>query len=278
MKSYDSRRGFESLVVSPISKASANQRAGRAGRTQPGKCFRLYTEEAFERLSPNTVPEIQRSQMITPILQLKAIGIDNVVRFDFVSPPPADHIREALQILYSLKALDDYGRLTLPYGGNLAESPLDPLLATCLLFSHEFKCTEEILTIAAMLTVQNVFMQPYGRRREAEDEKYKFAVEEGDHITYLNVYSAFLKHKKSASWCSTRFLDVKALNRAFNIRAQLKKFLQRYGVRMQSSGQDTESIRKCLVTGFFSHAARLQPDGSYKSMTGNAVSLYAMFL
>ncbi len=85
-------------MVSPISKASANQRAGRAGRTQPGKCFRLYTEEAFKRLSSNTVPEIQRSQMITPILQLKAIGMDNVVRFDFVSAPPADHIREALQV------------------------------------------------------------------------------------------------------------------------------------------------------------------------------------
>jgi ATP-dependent RNA helicase DDX35 len=99
----------------------------------------------------------------------------------------------------------------------------------------------------------------------------RFAVEEGDHITYINVYNAFLSKNKNPPWCSSNFLDYKALQRASNIRKQLQRFLKRHGVQMESSEQDTISLRKCLVAGFFSHAARLLPDGSYRSLLGNAV-------
>jgi ATP-dependent RNA helicase DDX35 len=99
MKIYDPKRGIESLMTVPISKASAIQRAGRAGRIRPGKAFRLYTESTYQSLPSTTVPEIQRSNLVHCILQMKAIGIDNIVRFDYLSPPPSDAAREALQVI-----------------------------------------------------------------------------------------------------------------------------------------------------------------------------------
>lgn len=187
VKAYNPSTSMESLVVTPTSQASATQRAGRAGRTRSGKAYRLYTQEAHSKSMPrNSIPEMQRSNLATVILQLKAIGIENVLYFDFLSPPPAKMMTRALELLYSLNALDDYARLTMPFGMHLAEFPLDPLLGTCLLNSEKFGCSEEMASIAAMLSVQSVFLTPHGKIREAEEERTKFAVEEGDHITYLN--------------------------------------------------------------------------------------------
>ncbi|KAJ3352695.1 ATPdependent RNA helicase [Entophlyctis luteolus] len=200
IKAYNPKAGMESLIVVPISKAAAIQRAGRAGRTRPGKCFRLYTEEAYLSLAENSIPEMQRfafssvpvttyswyrSNLVSVILQLKAMGIENVLRFDFLSPPSAESMAKALELLYSLKALDDYGRLTMPFGLQVAELPVDPPLGAMLLNSHGFMCSEEALSIAAVLTVQNVFVSPSNQRVDAEEERRKFSVEEGDHITYV---------------------------------------------------------------------------------------------
>ncbi|TPX58828.1 hypothetical protein SpCBS45565_g07893 [Spizellomyces sp. 'palustris'] len=271
LRAYNPKTDMESLIVSHISKASAQQRAGRAGRTRPGKTFRLYTEKAFDALPENNVPEMQRSNLATVVLQLKALGIENVLYFDFLSPPPVSNMTKALELLYSLKALDDYGRLTMPFGVHLAEFPVDPLLAAMLMNSLSMKCADEILTIAAMLSVQNVFISPSGQRREAEDEKRKFAVEEGDHITYLNVYNAFLKNNKSAKWCYNHFLNHKTLQRVVSIRQQLRRYLGRFGMPFESCKGDIDILRKCIVSGYFSHAARLKPDGTYGTVLHNEV-------
>lgn len=195
------------LTVTPCSLASANQRAGRAGRTSAGKCFRLYPASVLPTTNPysampiTTPPELVRSDISMYVLQLKALGIDNVAKFDFMSPPPSDMMIRALEFLYSLKAIDDDGHLTKPLGERMAELPLDPMMATIvsssmpsapltrqLLNSFDFRCGEEILTIAAMTAVQNVFILPQGGMREAmaEIERRKFTAEEGDHITLLN--------------------------------------------------------------------------------------------
>ncbi|KAJ3413595.1 ATPdependent RNA helicase [Chytridiales sp. JEL 0842] len=154
LKAYNPKTSLESLIVVPISKAAAQQRAGRAGRTAPGKTFRLYTEQSFNALSDNTVPEMQRSELSAIVLQLKALGIDNVLRFDFLTPPSSESLARALELLYSMKAIDDYGRLTIPSGVQLAELPVHPVMASMLLSSANFNCSEEIITIAAMLSVQ----------------------------------------------------------------------------------------------------------------------------
>lgn len=185
---YNPKTGMEALIITEISQGSALQRAGRAGRVRSGNCYRLYTEEAYHKiLKPYTIPEIQRSNLSTVVLQLKALGIDDVLHFDFISPPPSENMIRALELLYALGALDDYAKLTDPLGQQMAEFPVDnPNLSKMLLVSGKMGCSEEALTIAAMLSVQTIFLTPRNLQDRVEKIKRKFAVMEGDHITMLN--------------------------------------------------------------------------------------------
>merc|ERR1712179_403399 len=159
-KVYNPRIRVESLLVSPISKASSQQRAGRAGRTKPGKCFRLYTEKAYKsEMQSNTYPEILRSNLGTVVLQLKKLGIDDLVHFDFMDPPAPETLMRALELLNYLSALDDDGELT-PLGSMMAEFPLDPQLAKMLIASPEYNCSAEIVSIVACMSVPQIFMRP----------------------------------------------------------------------------------------------------------------------
>ncbi|ONL97413.1 putative pre-mRNA-splicing factor ATP-dependent RNA helicase DEAH3 [Zea mays] len=151
-KVYNPRIRVESLLVSPISKASAHQRAGRAGRTQPGKCFRLYTEKSFnEDLQPQTYPEILRSNLANTVLTLKKLGIDDLVHFDFMDPPAPETLMRALEVLNYLGALDDEGNLT-QLGEMMSEFPLDPQMSKMLVISPKYNCSNEILSVSAMLS------------------------------------------------------------------------------------------------------------------------------
>ena len=149
-KVYNPRIRVESLLVSPVSKASAQQRAGRAGRTRPGKTFRLYTEKAYkEEMQDNTYPEILRSNLSSVVLQLKKLGIDDLVHFDFMDPPAPETLMRALEQLNYLAAIDDEGELT-ELGSIMAEFPLDPQHAKMLITSPEYQCSNEILSIVAI--------------------------------------------------------------------------------------------------------------------------------
>eukprot|EP00123_Amoebidium_parasiticum_P020541 comp5204_c0_seq1/m.1245 comp5204_c0_seq1/g.1245 ORF comp5204_c0_seq1/g.1245 comp5204_c0_seq1/m.1245 type:complete len:699 (-) comp5204_c0_seq1:13-2109(-) len=265
LRTYNPKTGVEALVITPISKASAKQRAGRAGRVRPGKAYRLYTEADYLRLPDRTPPEIQRTNLGQVVLQLKAMGIDNVLRFDFMSPPVPEALIRSLDLLYSLGALDTHGKLTVPLGEQIAEFPVEAKLAKMLLVSGDFGCSAEMLTIAAMLQVQDVFVSPPDARREAEKHRRRFAAKEGDHLTLLNAYKAFLEHPKP-NWAYKHFLNHRALKRASEIRRQLEKFLHRFGIPIVSCGKDDMAVRKCLVAGFFANAARLCADGSYVTL------------
>ena len=281
LRAYNPNIGIESLTATPISQAAATQRAGRAGRTKPGKCYRLFTEEAFNSLSPASIPEIQRSNLAPVILQLKCLGIDNIARFDFLTPPPSSLVVRALEMLYSLGALDEYARLTKPLGVRIAELALEPMMAKVLLAAPEFGCLSEMLSIAAMTTLQGaVFITHENERKLMETSRWKFAVDEGDHLTLLNVYQAFVsKGKKDSSWCRNNHLNFKSLTKAVSVRNQLKRYLERFGINTEESlaqngqqvlragGPDkSEQVRRCLTTGYFAQAARMQPDGSFKTV------------
>ncbi|KAB1262555.1 putative ATP-dependent RNA helicase DHX35 [Camelus dromedarius] len=264
LRAYNPRTAIECLVVVPVSQASANQRAGRGGRSRSGKCYRLYTEEAFEKLPQSTVPEMQRSNLAPVVLQLKALGIDNVLRFHFMSPPPAQSMVQALELLYALGGLDKDCRLTEPLGMRIAEFPLNPMFAKMLLESGNFGCSQEILSIAAMMQIQNVFVVPSNQKSQAIRVHRKFAVEEGDHLTMLNVYEAFIKHSKSSQWCQEHFLNHKGLVRAAAVREQLKKLLVKFQVPKKSSEGDPDPVLRCIVSGFFANAARFHSTGAYR--------------
>lgn len=285
LRAYNPRTGIETLTTTPISKASASQRAGRAGRTRAGKCYRLYTEDAYQALPETNPPEIQRSNLASTILQLKALGIDNVVRFDFLSAPPSELMSKALELLYSLGALDEYAKLTQPLGSRMAELAVEPMMAKTLLCAPQFNCLSEMLTIAAMTSLGgNVWFYHDGERNQMEASRRKFAVEEGDHLTLLNVYQTFItKGKKEAKFCHDNHLNYKSLTRAVSIRAQLKRDLERFKItvdetlssKQQQHSEDhskkAEQIRRCLTSGYFAHAARMQPDGTYRNVEGGTV-------
>lgn len=230
LRAYNANIGIEDLAVVPVSKASATQRAGRAGRTRPGKCFRLYPESVYEGLEEATFPELARSNLAPVVLQLLNLGITNVVRFDYLSPPPSALVTRALDMLYSLGALDAHARLTKPFGMRLAELPLEPMLGRAVLKAAEpeFGCLSEMLTIAAMMTLQgNAFVSHDGGKKQLDAARRKFAVAEGDHLTLYNVYEAFVKAGMgNTAWCHSNSLNHKSLVKAVSVRKQLASTLR----------------------------------------------------
>ncbi|GAA5951810.1 hypothetical protein JCM8115_005246 [Rhodotorula mucilaginosa] len=272
LRSFDPATGMDALVTTACSLASLAQRAGRAGRTSSGKCFRLFPPSALATLLPTTPPEITRSDISLLVLQLKSLGIQNVLRFDWMTSPSSMMLERALEFLYCLGALDDEGKLTKPLGVRMAEMPIDPMMSKILLDSHTFGCSDEILTIAAMTSVQNVFILDEGDSVRGELERRKFTVEEGDHLTALNAYNAFIKYgRKSSKWCHTHRLNFKALSRALSIRTQLSKYLKRFDIALVSCGEDHTKVRRCLTSGYFRNAAVVQPDGTYRSVREGTV-------
>ena len=258
-----------SLIITEVSQASAEQRAGRAGRTRPGKCYRLCREQDFLHLPLNTTPELQRTDLCLAVLQLKALGIDNIVRFDFPSAPPSRNLISALELLFALGAIDEDGALTKPLGEQMSELPIHPCLAKMLISSGELGCSQEIVTIISMLQVENVFLAVSG----ADSDKFrmakrKFEVEEGDLMTLLNIYYAFVKHGQNRHWCSSHYLRYKALQRATDLQQQLFKVLKRFHIPVVSC-HDKELILKTIVTGLFPNAAYLHHSGVYKSVRGD---------
>lgn len=272
---YDPKLGMDSLVVTPISQAQANQRAGRAGRTGPGKCFRLYTEAAYQsEMLPTTIPEIQRQNLANTILMLKAMGINDLLHFDFMDPPPINTMLTALEELYALSALDDEGLLT-RLGRKMADFPMEPSLAKVLIAAVDYKCSDEMLSLVAMLNLPNVFYRPKEKQSQADQKKSKFHDPHGDHLTLLNVYNAWKHSGYSSPWCFENFIQARSMRRAKDVRDQLAKIMERYKHPIVSCGRDTQKVRQALCTGFFRNAARKDPQEGYKTLTeGTPVYLH----
>ncbi|TNY22825.1 P-loop containing nucleoside triphosphate hydrolase protein [Rhodotorula diobovata] len=262
-KIYNPRIRVESLLVSPISKASANQRAGRAGRTRPGKCFRLYTESDFvKELEEQTYPEILRCNLASVILELKKLGVDDLVHFDYMDPPAPETVMRALELLNYLAAFDDDGNLT-PLGDLMSTFPLEPQLAKMLIVSPEFKCSNEILSIAAMLSVPNPYLRPNSQRKEADEAKAQFAHPSGDHLSLLNLYHAY-KGSPDANWCWNNYVSHRAMQQADNVRNQLKRSMEKMDLDLVSTAFEDKSyylnIQRALTAGFFMQVAHREGD------------------
>jgi ATP-dependent RNA helicase DHX8/PRP22 len=265
-KAFNAKLGMDSLVISPISQASARQRAGRAGRTGPGKCYRLYTEVAYktEMLSSN-VPEIQRTNLANVVLQLKAMGINDLLGFDFMDPPPVATMVGAMEGLHALGALDDEGLLT-RLGRKMAEFPLEPNLSKMLLLSVDLGCSEEILTITSMLSVENPFFRPKDKQGQADMKKSKFHQAEGDHITLLAVYKGWEASRFSNPWCFENFIQARSMRRAQDVRKQLVTIMDRYNLDIVSAGKNYKKICKAITAGYFTNAASKDPQEGYRTL------------
>lgn len=267
--SFNAKTGMESLMVMPISQAAANQRAGRAGRTQPGKCFRLFTAYSFQHeLDPNTTPEILRTNMCNVVLMLKSLGIDNLLAFDFMDAPPPDTLIRALEQLYALGALNDRGELT-KMGRKMAEFPLDPQLSKTVIVSEKYNVVSEVLSTVSMLSIgSSVFYRPKEKKVHADTAHQNFARGGGgDHIALLRCYRDWADSDYSPQWCFENFVQVRNIKKARDVREQLEGLCERVEVDPNtSSPEDIEATLKAVTAGFFYNTARLGKSGDYETV------------
>jgi pre-mRNA-splicing factor ATP-dependent RNA helicase DHX38/PRP16 len=266
LKVYNPRMGMDTLQITPISQANASQRAGRAGRTGPGKAFHLFTEAAFkDEMYIQTIPEIQRTNLSNTVLLLKSLGVKDLLDFDFMDPPPQDTITTSLFDLWALGALSNIGDLT-KIGKKMTAFPMDPSLAKLLITSEDYGCSEEMLTIVSMLSVPSVFYRPKERQEESDAAREKFFVPESDHLTYLHVYAQWKANGYSDAWCTRHFLHPKSLRRAKEIREQLLDIMKMQRMSMISCGTDWDTIRKCICSGYYHQAAKVKGIGEYVNL------------
>merc|ERR1719359_280410 len=264
---FNPRTGMESLVVNPCSKASANQRAGRAGRVKPGKAFRLYTKWSFEHeLEDDNAPEIQRSNLGHVVLMLKSIGIDDLLHFDFMDPPPPETLIKALEQLYALSALNDHGELT-KTGRRMAELPMEPMLSKMLCQSEKYKVVDEMVTCCGMLGVSSaIFYRPKEKLIHADNARKNFNKLGGDHLMLLNVYKQWEESNYSVNWCYENYIQHRSMKRARDIREQLVDMLENVEIELTSNPNDDIALRKSVLAGYFYHCARLNKNGSYSTL------------
>ncbi|KAL2158204.1 hypothetical protein VTH06DRAFT_4524 [Thermothelomyces fergusii] len=275
--------GQSTLAVVPCSRAAANQRMGRAGRVRPGKCFRLYTKYAYlSEMDESPTPEIQRTSLSSVVLQLKALGIDDLLSFDFLDPPPTELLIKSLNMLYALGALNSAGALT-RVGRQMGEFPTEPMLARALIAAAQEGCLDEVLTIVSMLAeVGTLFFRPRDKKVHADSARARFTVKDGgDHLTLLNVYNQWVESDYSPIWARENFLTQRSLTRARDVRDQLAKLCDRVldgpaGSAPSSSPSscggvsNPQPILRALTAAFFLNAARLNRAGDgYRTLKNN---------
>ncbi|KAL8171568.1 hypothetical protein V2J09_023372 [Rumex salicifolius] len=287
-RSYNPEKGIESLIIIPTSKAQAFQRSGRAGREGPGKCFRLYPERIFEKLVDSTIAEIKRCNLSNVILQLKAMGIDDITGFDFLEKPSRMAVVKSLEELFLLGALTDDCKLSDPIGRQMARLPLDPVYSKALILASECNCLEEMLITVAMLSVESIFYAPRDKLEESRTAMKRFTSSEGDHITIINVFrlaDEFLKSKTSSSkdkmlknlrkWCKENFINSRSLRHARDIHSQIQRHVEQMGLHVSSCGDDMQQFLVCLAASFSLKVAIRLPGGTYRALgNGQVVQIH----
>ena len=275
-KVFNPRGKMESLLINIISKENADQRAGRAGRTKPGKCFRLYTEESYEKeLKKSSIPEILRSNITSVVLNLLKLGIEDLVHFDFIDPPAPETMMRAIEMLNYLGAMDDDGKLT-ELGSQMNQFPLEPELSKMVLAGVKYKCINDMLTIAATLSVKSPFLRPRGKENEADSKKYQFTHHTGDHITLIMVYNAFKKNEFTKDWCRDNYINFRTMKAIDNVRGQLADILKKMNITVPENDYNNEikgkrerRILKSLIAGYFAQVAHLETAGYYITVKDN---------
>ncbi|GAA6106327.1 probable ATP-dependent RNA helicase DHX40 [Tachysurus ichikawai] len=281
---HNSRVGLDILDVVPISKSEAQQRAGRAGRTSPGMCFRIYNKEFWENCMPEyTVPEIQRTSLTSVILTLKCLGVHDVIRFPYLDRPEERFILDALKKLYHFDAIDRKGNVT-SLGRMMVEFPLPPGLTRALLKSAALGCEDIMLPVAAMLSVENIFIRPGlpEKQKEAEIMHRELAACVGSCNDFLMLLCIFEKCRASenpSTWSKDHWIHWRALKSAFSVETQLREILLR--LKQQKNfpqetfkGSNSELLRQCLCQGYFTNVARRSVGKAFCTMDGHGSTVH----
>ncbi len=255
VKRYSYRQKVEQLQIEPISKAAANQRAGRCGRVAAGVCIRLYDEQDFHNRSNFTDPEILRSSLANVILRMKALGLTQIEQFPFVQAPPAKAIGDGYHLLQELGAFDAQNNLT-NIGRALAKLPIDPRVSRMILAARDMGALREVLIIAAALSVQDVRDRPQEARQQADAAHVKFADPQSEFLSYLKIWQWFeqaVAHKKSnrqlQELCRANFLNHLRLREWRDVHSQLRTQVLEQGWRENQTEPTYEQLHCALLTG-----------------------------
>lgn len=254
------------LNITPCSRSSSRQRAGRAGRTRPGHCYRLLTEASFASLPKHPLPELVRTDLKDVVLLLKCLGVDDIEAFDFVTQPSQAALETALEDLYALGAIDGEACVTEPHGLRMAHGPLPLGLMRLALLAAEpaHACAAEACIICAMLTLQQPWL-PTKQRDRLQTCQQSFAVHEGDLVSSLNVFRQYqIYHKEDSEWANRHLLNGNLLQRAEKIRWQLVQYLERFGLKVESCGHDVLRIQRLICAALFLNSAKRLPNGTYR--------------
>ncbi|MCH9701614.1 MAG: ATP-dependent RNA helicase HrpA [Actinomycetia bacterium] len=262
---YSRRTKVQRLPIEPISQASAQQRAGRCGRTAPGVCIRLYAETDFDARPRYTDPELLRTNLAAVILQMAALDLGEVEDFPFLDPPDARSIRDGVSLLEELGAFDtavrgsnSTGALT-AIGRRLAQLPVDPRIGRMLLQAADEGCVREVLILAAALSIPDPRERPSGREEAARQKHARFADEHSDFISYINLWNYLGEQRKELSgssfrrMCRSDFLHYLRIREWQDLVGQLRSIGRDLGIREQNSPADPARVHAALTAGLLSH-------------------------
>lgn len=271
---YNPKTYTASLVQVPISKASCNQRKGRAGRTAPGFCYRLYSRDDFENRSLFTMEEIYRTDLSEVVLRMAELGISDFERFDFISKPPRSGILGAMDILNLLEALNPDRSLS-TVGQMMCAFPLLPRLSRMIVEAvmKYPDVVEEVLIAAAFLSTQSPYILPPGEEMEARKAHHAFRDPAGDFVSYLRMYKAFKEAKHKATFCERSYLDERTMHEILRIKEQIEMIVHELGVPIASGGSTGDYL--CAVSrGLIQFVCARQDRGLFSTLTAERVQIH----
>jgi len=271
---YNQRNYTSSLIEVPVSRASANQRRGRAGRTRPGVCYRLYSRRDYELRPLYTTEEILRTDLSEVLLRMAELGIKNFEGFDFLSAPGRDGIVSAIETLRLLGALDEHREVT-SIGQRMLAFPILPRLGRAIVeaINSYPRVLEEVLIGVAFLSTRNPFFLPPGEELEARKAHHSFRDPMGDFVSYLKLFRAFRRSKKPEDFCRRSYLDLRIMNEIVNIKAQLEEITSELGVPIGSGGEIADYLC-CIARGLIQFVCVRSGRGIYKTATAGRIQIH----
>lgn len=276
LRIFDIKTGLNIFTTSPISRDEALKRASLAKTSVNGVVYRLYSKNVYEKFSPQSCPDIEKMCLSKSIVQLKSLGMNNILNQPYINFPSEDILCESMNEMAQIGLIDRHGNLVHPISDIVVDLSIDPKLAKIIVASTEeqFKCTLEIVSIVAVLASGPIFCYNDKPSQRIVSQK-KFCVEEGDLITYLNVYQGFITNQRDFRWCRRNFVVYETLRKAEILRSNILKSLQHIiGQRHFSQNFNYKLVQKCICTGFFRNIAVSQPDGSYRHVRFSNTPLY----
>ena len=269
---YSARTKIQRLPVEPVSRASADQRAGRCGRIAPGICIRLYDEEDFAARPAQTDPEILRVHLAEVILQMADLGLGRVEDFPFIDPPDARQLRDGFRLLVELGAVDEDNRIT-ALGHDMARLPIDPRLARMLLAAAERHCLKEMLVVTSALSVRDPRTRPAEHTAQADRRHAQFAERRSDLLGWLALWAAYREQRRTGRgalrrWCQREFMSYPRLQEWHDVQAQLLGLVRDLGLQVNRRTGASDALHRAALTGLLDRVGRREDRFDYAGARG----------